>query len=119
MEPRNRDGRSGQGADGKAAVSSRAGTVATAVVFFLAAWLVVDGIAGDRGLIANRRRRAELAIQQESLNRLKWENERRLDLIRRLQAQDPATFENFARRQRGFIRPGEKVFVVRDAPKVR
>jgi cell division protein FtsB len=97
-------------------VSSRASSAVTVVLLFLAGWLVVDGVAGERGWLANRRSREQVERQQTAVNQVKWENEQRLDLIRRLQAGDPATYEDFARRV-GFIRPGEKLFVVRDAPK--
>jgi cell division protein FtsB len=97
-------------------VSSRASSAVTVALLFLAGWLVVDGVAGERGWLANRRNREQVERQQAALDRVKLENEQRLDLIRRLQAGDPPTYEDFARRV-GFIHPGEKLFVVRDAPK--
>jgi cell division protein FtsB len=56
---------------------------------------------------------------QQALYRVQWENQQRRDLIKRLQAEDPATIEEIARRERGFIRPGETLFIVRDAPRER
>jgi len=119
MDPRNRDERSRTGADGRAAASIRRSTAVTAVLIFFVLWLVVDGVAGERGWLANRRGRVQLQQQQQALYRVQWENQQRRDLIKRLQAEDPATIEEIARRERGFIRPGETLFIVRDAPRAR
>jgi len=116
MDVRNRDESSKIGADGRAAASSRRHSAVTAILFVLAAWLVVDAIAGERGWLANRRARVQLEQQQQALDRVRWENASRRDLIRRLQNEDPATIEEIARRERGFIKPGEKLFIIRDVP---
>jgi cell division protein FtsB len=117
MDPRKRDERTKVGADGRAVASSRRSSAVTAVLLFLALVLVVDGIAGERGWLANRRGQRQVDQARQALDQVKWENARRRDLIERLRAADPATIEEIARRERGFIRPGETLFIVRDAPK--
>lgn len=99
-------------------MSSRASAVVTTALLFLAVWLVVDGVAGERGWLANRRGRAELSRQRQLLESARAENAQRQELIRRLEAGDPATIEAYAR-LRGFIHPGEKMFIVRDAKPAR
>jgi cell division protein FtsB len=116
MDPRKRDDRTTMGADGRAVASNRRSVAVAAVLLFLALILVVDGIAGERGWLVNRRGQRELEQAQQALDQVKWENARRRDLIERLRSADPATIEEIARRERGFIRPGEKLFIVRDAP---
>jgi cell division protein FtsB len=117
MDPRNRDGRSKVGADGRVVVSNRRSSAVTAVLLFLALGLVIDGITGERGLLANRRGQEQLQQAQQKLNAAKRRNDELRDLIKRLKEEDPATIEDIARRERGFIRPGEKLFIIRDVPK--
>jgi cell division protein FtsB len=117
MDPRTRDERSKVGTDGKAVVSNRRSPAVTAVLLFLALGLVVDGIAGDRGWLANRRSHERLVRAEQALYEARLENARLCDLARRLKTKDPATIEEIARRERGFIKPGEKLFIIRDVPK--
>jgi len=114
MDLRNRDERSTLGADGRAVVSRRRSSVVMAGLLFLALGLFVDGVAGERGWLANRRGEQQLLEAQDRLNALKWRNYDRRQLIDRLKAKDPATIEELARRERGFIKPGERLFIVRD-----
>jgi cell division protein FtsB len=119
MGPRNRDERSKVGTDGKAVVSNRRSSAVTLVLLFLAVGLVVDGIAGERGWLANRRGQEQLEQAQLRLDAVRRLNDERRDLLKRLQKQDPTTIETIARRERGFIKPGEKLFIIRDEPKVK
>jgi cell division protein FtsB len=85
------------------------------VLLFIAVLIVVDALVGDRGLLAMRdarRRHVELAAD---IARLRAENARLREEARRLTS-DPAAIEEIARRDLGLIRPGEKVFIVRDLP---
>jgi cell division protein FtsB len=117
MDPRIRDERSKVGTDGRAVASNRRSSVVTALLLFLALGLMVDGIAGERGLLANRRGQEQLELAQQRLSAAKRRNDELRDLIKRLKEEDPATIEDIARRERGFIRPGEKLFIIRDVPK--
>ncbi len=76
--------------------------------------LVVDALFGDKGLLETMRARRQYAEVAASLIALRRENTRLRDQIRRLQ-QDPATIESIARGDLGLMRPGEIVFVVKDA----
>jgi cell division protein FtsB len=79
--------------------------------------MVLDGIAGERGWIANQRDRQLLERAARELAAKQRENADLKDLRDRLQKQDPATMEDLARRELGLIRPGEKVFTIKDAPR--
>jgi cell division protein FtsB len=70
-------------------------------------------MVGERGLLEVLRARhgyQELATQIEQL---KAQNNALRDAARRLR-EDPATIESVARQELGLIRPGEKVFIIRN-----
>ena len=80
---------------------------------FLVGFLAFDGLAGERGtlaLIRTRQQYAQLSAQVESARN---ENARLLNEIRRLN-EDPAAIEEIARRELGLIKPGERLFIIRD-----
>jgi len=80
---------------------------------FLVGFFVFDGLAGDRGtlaLIRTRQRHAQLSAQVDAA---RAENARLRNQIRRL-TEDPAAIEEIARRELGLIKPGERLFIVRD-----
>jgi cell division protein FtsB len=58
-----------------------------------------------------RRQHQELVV---SIERLRSENARLRDDARRLRS-DPATIEALARQELGLIRPGEMLFIIKDA----
>jgi cell division protein FtsB len=117
MGRRQRDEKTTAGHGGIPAASSRRRSIVTYLLLFTALALVLDGVAGERGWFANRRDRRQLEQAEMALNAKRQENADLRDLAHRLQIQDPATIEEFARRELGFIRPGEKVFIIRDVPK--
>jgi cell division protein FtsB len=84
-----------------------------ALLLFVALVLVVDGIVGERGLIAMRRASRQYDELASSIALQRTENARLREQARLL-AEDPATIEAIARRELGLIRPGEKVFIVKD-----
>jgi cell division protein FtsB len=86
------------------------------VLLFVAAVIVVDALVGDRGLVAMLRARQEYDELSASIARQRTENARLRDMVRRLR-EDPSTIEEIARRELGLIRPGERVFIVKDAPR--
>jgi cell division protein FtsL len=83
------------------------------LLLFVAAVIVVDTMVGDQGwlvMLRARRQHDELAAAIASQ---KEENRRLRDQVRRL-TEDPAAIEEIARRDLGLIRPGEKVFIIKD-----
>jgi cell division protein FtsB len=112
-----RDEKTTAGQGGTPAAPSRGRSIATYVLLFVALALVLDGIAGERGVFANRRDREQLDQAELALAAKRQENAELRELARLLRSQDPATIEDLARRELGYIRPGETVFIIRDVPK--
>lgn len=50
-----------------------------------------------------------------AIARQRAENARLRDVVRRLR-EDPTAIEEIARRELGLIKPGERVFIVKDVP---
>jgi cell division protein FtsB len=81
---------------------------------FLGCLLFLDALVGEKGLVENLKARQEFQALGRSLARLKGENERLqqdVELLRK----DPTTIEDVARRELGMMKPGEKLFIIRDA----
>jgi len=85
------------------------------LVLFVASVIIVDGLVGDRGLLAMLRARQEYDHLAASIARQRAENARLRDQARRLR-EDPSAIEEIARRELGLIKPGERVFIVKDVP---
>lgn len=85
------------------------------LIVFIATVIIVDGLVGDRGLLAMLRARQEYDQLADTIARLRAENARLREEAHRL-ATDPAAIEEIARRQLGLIKPGEKVFIIKDVP---
>jgi cell division protein FtsB len=83
------------------------------LVFLCATVLIVDGLIGDRGLVAMLRTRRQFDELSASIERQRTENARLREEARRLR-DDPSAIEELARRELGLIRPGEKVFIIKD-----
>lgn len=107
LRPR-RPARAGRGS------SARRRWVQLALVFVAAA-VIVNALIGDRGLVAAVRARHEHERLAASIATLKQENQRLADAVRRLK-HDPKAIEDVAREDLGLVRPGEVVFVIKDAP---
>lgn len=84
-------------------------------MIFVASVIVVDGLVGDRGLLAILRARQEYDQLAATIAQQRAENNRLRDEARRLK-DDPAAIEEVARRELGLIRPGERVFIIKDIP---
>ncbi len=84
------------------------------LLFLGAAAIVLDALAGDRGLLAMFRVRREYRELAATVARTRAENARLAEQARRL-LDDPAAVEEVARRELGLIKPGEKVFIIKDA----
>jgi cell division protein FtsB len=75
--------------------------------------IVVDALVGDQGLFAMLRARRQAEELARTIARQRAENARLREEVRRLN-DDPAAIEEVARRDLGLIRPGEKVFIIKD-----
>ena len=85
------------------------------LLIFVACVIVVDALVGDRGLLAMLRARHEYDDLSTSIARQRAENAKLRETARRLR-EDPAAIEEIARRELGLIKPGERVFIVKDLP---
>jgi cell division protein FtsB len=77
--------------------------------------LLVNSLVGENGYLASIRAGREAAALHAEVARIRLENQELQRQGRRLQ-EDPAAVEEAARRDLGFIRPGETVIVIRDLP---
>ncbi|MGE0815241.1 MAG: septum formation initiator family protein [Vicinamibacterales bacterium] len=77
--------------------------------------VLVDAIAGEKGLFELMRARDERQALEAQVRAMRLENQRLLEQARRYR-EDPATIEELARRDLGMIKPGEKLFIIRDLP---
>lgn len=83
------------------------------LLVFAGCVILLDAVVGEKGLVEMRRVRGAHQELQRRLADIRAENARLAEEIRRLES-DPAAIEDAARRELGFIRPGEKIFTVRD-----
>jgi len=96
------------------ALARRMGKRALPALFVLvAAIVVVDAIVGDKGLMAMLKARRQYRALEVALDTATSENARLREEARRLR-EDPAAIEEIARRELGLIRPGEKLFIIKD-----
>jgi cell division protein FtsB len=93
--------------------TTQARRVVRLLVLFAAIVLIVDGLVGDRGLMAMLRARQQYDELSAALAHQRAENERLRNEATRLR-NDPSAIEELARRELGLIRPGEKVFIIKD-----
>jgi cell division protein FtsB len=98
----------------QAAANGRTRRIVHGVLLFIAVVIVVDGIVGERGLLTMRRARLEYQTLEARLAERRAENAALEEQVRRLREDDRA-IEEVARRDLGLIRPGERVFIIRDA----
>jgi cell division protein FtsB len=83
------------------------------LVFLFAIGFIIDAFVGDRGLLATRRAEERYDANATALEQLRAENARLRQEVDRLN-NDPGAIEEIARGQLGLMRPGEKVFIVKD-----
>jgi cell division protein FtsB len=95
--------------------TSRNRRIGQLLVLLIASVIVVDGLVGERGLLAMLRARHDYDQLAASIARQRADNARLRDQARRLR-EDPGAIEEIARRELGLIRPGERVFIVKDVP---
>lgn len=85
------------------------------VLLFVVSVLIVDAVVGEKGFLTLMRSRGQYDDLARSLAAVRSDNARLREQARRLQ-EDPAAIEEIARRELGLLKPGEKVFIVRDLP---
>jgi len=83
------------------------------LVVIVSSVLLVDAFVGDKGLLAMMEAREHYRLLEQALTEARAENARLREEARRLR-EDPTAIEEIARRELGLIRPGEKLFIIRD-----
>lgn len=84
------------------------------LLLFVTLVLAIDGLIGEKGLLESIRARRNHRELSGSIERLRAENAQLREEVRRL-LEDPSTIESLAREELGLIRPGELLFIVKDA----
>ena len=85
------------------------------LIVFLGSVLVVDALVGDKGVLQMLKKRQELRVLDQDVAAARARNAQMRAEIDRLKT-DPAAMEELARKDLGLIKPGEKLFIIRDAP---
>lgn len=98
----------------KPSLARRGWRVARFLVGFVTIVLLVDAIIGEKGLLSLLKARRDFKAVEQSLQQARRENAELRDEARRLR-EDPTAIEELARRELGLIKPGEKLFIIRDA----
>jgi cell division protein FtsB len=75
--------------------------------------LIIDALVGDRGFLAMLKARQQYRTLEASLARSRAENAQLREQARQLR-EDPDAIEDIARRELGLLRPGEKLFIIKD-----
>ena len=100
----------------KPTLASRGRRLLRHALIFITAVIVIDAIAGEKGLLSLLQARKEYAALERSLERARTENAELREMARRLR-EDPSAIEEQARRELGLIKPGEILFIVKDVSK--
>jgi cell division protein FtsB len=87
-------------------------------LLFLGCLLFLDALVGEKGFVENLKARQQYQALERSLGRLKDDNARLRTDVELLRT-DPETIEGIARRELGLMKPGEKLFIIRDADPVK
>ena len=94
-------------------VALRRGRFTRYLLGFIAAVLLVDAIVGEKGLLSLIKARRDFQFVEQALEQSRGQNAELREEARRLR-EDPRAVEEVARRELGLIKPGEKLFIVRD-----
>ena len=84
------------------------------LLVFAGCVFLVEGLVGENGFLAMLKARQDYRSLEASLSQAREENASLREEARRLREDDTAV-EELARRELGYIRPGEKLFIIRDA----
>jgi cell division protein FtsB len=85
------------------------------LLVFIGCVLVLDALVGEKGLLEMLKKRQEYRAAEQGLADIRAENAQLREEARRLQ-EDAAAIEDLARRELGLIKPGEKLFIIKDVP---
>ena len=85
------------------------------ILIFVGCVLAIDALVGDKGLLAMIKARKDYRSLEQSLTDARASNATLREQARRLR-EDPDAIEDIARRELGLIKPGEKLFIVKDVP---
>jgi cell division protein FtsB len=85
------------------------------LLVFVGCVLVLDALVGEKGLLEMLKKRQEFRALEQSLAAVRAENARLREEARSLQ-EDATAIEDLARRELGLIKPGEKLFILKDVP---
>jgi cell division protein FtsB len=96
----------------------RTGRIARYILVTVTVVLLVDAVVGEKGMLALLQARKQFAAVERALEQSRDDNASLRQTARRLR-EDPTAIEAVARKELGLIKPGEKVFIVRDAAPVR
>jgi cell division protein FtsB len=99
----------------RASVARTGRRIARYVLGFVTVVLVIDAIVGEKGLLTLLKARRDFTAVEQSLQRARRDNAQLREDARRLR-EDPTAIEELARRDLGLIKPGEKLFIIRDVP---
>jgi cell division protein FtsB len=102
----------------QATLASRGRRLIRHGLLLVTAVIVIDAVAGEKGLIALLHARREYAALERSLEQARADNAALRDQARRLR-EDPAAIEEEARRELGLIKPGETLFIVKDVQQTK
>lgn len=100
-------------ADQTSSPRRRRGRIIRYLVVAVGCILIVDALVGDRGFLAMLKARQQYRTLEASLARSRSENARLREQARELR-ENPDAIEEIARRELGLIRPGEKLFIIKD-----
>jgi cell division protein FtsB len=89
------------------------GRIVRYLIIAVGCLLIVDALVGDRGLLAMVKARQQFRTLEAALVRSREENAQLREQARQLR-EDPQAIEDIARRELGLIRPGEKLFIIKD-----
>ena len=85
------------------------------LLVFVGCVLVLDALVGEKGLLEMLKKRQEYRALEQSLADVRAENTRLREEARSLQ-EDAKAIEDLARRELGLMKPGEKLFILKDVP---
>ena len=85
------------------------------LVVFVGCVLMIDSLVGDKGVLQMLKKRQEARALEQSLDAVRAENARLRQEADRLR-NDSSALEELARKDLELIKPGEKLFILRDAP---
>ena len=85
------------------------------LLIFVSVVAIVVGLVGKKGLLELVRVRQQHRALEAALAQARAHNMRLRNDVKRLN-DDPSSIEEIARRELGLIRPGEKLFIVKNIP---